>query len=116
MAGDNLIHEVPLIMKSTLRPTDIISRPGGAQFAILMPDTRNENAAAIIYNIQEHLLEMVTRNGWPVTFSTGVVTCEGPPCTIDELIKMAEDLMNAARETGTNAVKFKILDLPTTAA
>jgi GGDEF domain-containing protein len=43
---------------------------------------------------------MVKKNGWPVTFSTGVVACPGPTCTTDELIKMAEDRMNAAKETG----------------
>jgi PleD family two-component response regulator len=72
-----------------------------------MPETKNENAAVIIYKVQEHLLDMVKKNGWPVTFSTGIVTCDGPTCTIDELIKMAEDLMNAAKETGKNMVRYK---------
>ncbi len=109
IAGDYLLHEAAQTMRSTLRPTDLISRLGGSKFAILMPDTENENATAVIYRVQEHLLDMVKHNGWPVTFSTGVVTCVGPACTIGELIKIAEDLMNAARETGKNIVKFKVL-------
>lgn len=115
-AGDYLLHEAPQKMKSTLRSTDVISRLGGAKFAILMPETRNENAAVLLYKVQEQLLDMVKKNGWPVTFSIGVVTCNGPAYTIDDLMKMAEDLVNAARETGANRVKFKILDLPSKAS
>jgi diguanylate cyclase (GGDEF)-like protein len=109
IAGDYLLHEVAQIMRSTLRSTDIISRLGGSKFAILMPETKNENAAVIIDKVQEHLLDMAKKNGWPVTFSTGVVTRDGPTYTIDELIKVAEDLMNAAKETGKNMVKYEKL-------
>jgi len=115
-AGDYLLHEAAQIMRSTLRSADIISRLGGSKFAILMPETQNDNATVIIYKVQEHLLDMAKKNGWPVTFSTGVVTCDGPTYAIDELIKMAEDLMNAAKESGKNMVKFKILDLSSTAS
>jgi diguanylate cyclase (GGDEF)-like protein len=110
IAGDYLLHEAAQTIRSTLRSTDIISRLGGSKFAILMPETKNENAADIVYKVQENLLDMVKHNGWPVAFSTGVVTCVGPTCTTGELIKMAEDLMNAARESGKNMMKFKILD------
>jgi diguanylate cyclase (GGDEF)-like protein len=110
IAGDYLLHEVAQIMRSTLRPTDIISRLGGAKFAILMPETKNESAAGIINKVQEHLLDMVKKNGWPVTFSSGVVTRDDASCTIDELIKKAEDLMNTARESGKDMVKFTKLE------
>ena len=113
-AGDYLLHEAAQIMRSTVRSTDIISRLGGSKFAILMPETKNENATVIIYKVQEHLLDMVKKRGWPVTFSTGVVTCEGTTYTIDWLIKLAEELMNATRETGKNMVKSKILDSSST--
>jgi len=114
IAGDYLLHEAAQVIRSTLRPTDIISRLGGAKFAVLMPETNNENAMVIMNKVQEHLLDVVKKNGWLVTFSTGVVTCDGPTYTLDELIAKAEALMNAARETGGNVVKSKILDLSST--
>ena len=115
IAGDYLLHEAAQKMRSTLRSTDVISRLGGSKFAILMPETKNEDATHIIYKVQELLLDMVEHNGWPVTFSTGIITCNGSIYTIDMLIKKAEDLMNAAKETGKNMVKSKILDLSSTA-
>jgi diguanylate cyclase (GGDEF)-like protein len=115
IAGDYLLHEAAQIMRSTLRSTDVVSRLGGAKFAVLMPETKIENAIVIIHNVQEHLLDMVKKNGWPVTFSTGVVACPGPKCTIDELIKMAEDRMNTAKEPGKNRVKYEKLEQSPTA-
>ncbi len=110
MTGDYLLHEVAQTIKSTVQSTALISRLGGAEFAILMPGTKNEDAAAIIHNVQEHLLEMVKKHGWPATFSIGVVTCDGPTYAIDELINMAKDLMKAAKETGETMAKYKKLE------
>jgi len=114
IAGDYILHEVAQIMRSTLRTTDIISRLGGSKFAVLMPETNSENATVIVLQVQEHFLDVVKKNGWPVACSTGVVTCDGPTYTLDELIAIAEDLMNTARETGKNVVKSKILNLSST--
>jgi diguanylate cyclase (GGDEF)-like protein len=114
IAGDYLLHEVARIMRTILRPADIISRLEGAKFAVLMPETKNENATAIIHKVQEHLMDAVKKNGWPATFSTGVVTSVGSTYTLDELIAKAEDLMNAAKVTSKNMVKSKILDLSST--
>ncbi len=111
IAGDYLLHEAAQTMRSALRSTDIISRLGGSKFAILMPETNSESATVIINKVQEHLLDMAIKKGWPVTFSTGVITCGGPTYSINELIKAAEDCMNSAKETGNNMVKFRILDL-----
>ena len=116
ITGDYLLHEVAQIIRLSARSTDIISRLGGAEFAILMPKTNNENATVIIYQVQEHLLDMVSKKGWPVTFSTGVVTCDGPTYTTSELIKMAKDLMNTTKEPGKNMVKSIVLDLSSTAS
>jgi diguanylate cyclase (GGDEF)-like protein len=116
IAGDYLLHEAAQTIRSTLRSTDIISRLGGSKFAILMPETKNEEATDIFHKVQEHLLDMAAHNRWPVTFSTGIVTCDGPTYTIDMLITKAEDLMNAAKETGKNMVNSKILDLSTSAS
>ncbi len=113
--GDNLLRAVAKIMKETLRSTDIIARLTADEFAVLMPETKKEEAAVAIHKVQEHLAAMVKQNGWPVTFSIGVATCCVPACTIDKLIRMAQDLMQTAKEDGKNTAKYKILDLPSPA-
>ncbi len=112
IVGDYLLHEAARTIKSTLRSTDIISRLGGAKFAVLMPDSKNEDIEVAIRTVQEQLSAMLKQNNWPVTFSIGVVTCNSPACTIDRLIKMAEDLVRTVREDGKNMVKYQTADLP----
>jgi diguanylate cyclase (GGDEF)-like protein len=114
--GDNLLRAVATTMKATLRSTDSIARLGGDQFAILMPETSQEHAAIAINKVREQLLETVRKKGWPVTFSIGVATCYTPTCTTDELVKMADTLMYAAKKSGKNMVKFEILDVSSTAS
>jgi len=47
-------------------------------------------------------------NGWPVTFSIGVVTFLTQPETVDEMIKLVDDLMYSAKDSGKNQVKYEV--------
>ncbi len=114
MVGDYLLHETAHIMKSALRTTDIIARVGGSKFAILMPETKNQDTEVVIHTVQEQLSRMLKRNGWGVTFRVGVITCNDPTCTIDKLIKMAEDLVKIEKVDGENMTTYKNVDLPPT--
>lgn len=110
ITGDNILRTVAATMKTTLRSTDIISRLGGDEFAVLMPETKLEHATAATHKVRDQLLETMGKNGWPVTFSIGVAICYNPTCTAHELIKKAENLMYAAKNSGKNMVKFETMD------
>jgi len=107
--GDDLLRIVAESMNTMLRSTDIVSRLGGDEFAILMPDTNEEHAKVAITKVQVQLREIVKKNGLPVTFSVGVITCYGPTCSQDELIKMADNLMYGAKKNGKNTIKYGLL-------
>jgi diguanylate cyclase (GGDEF)-like protein len=108
--GDDLLRTVAESMKTMLRATDIISRMGGDEFAILMPDTSDEQAKVVVSKVQHMLLETLKKNGWPVTFSIGVVTCYVPPCSHDDLIKKADNLMYDVKKNGKNMIKFGLFE------
>lgn len=109
VTGDFLLHEVAQTIKATLQSTAIISRFGGAEFAILIPETKNENVTAVISEVQGRLVEMAKRHKWTVTFSIGVVTGDSVAYTIDELVNMAKDLMKTSRLAGKNTAEYKKL-------
>ena len=48
------------------------------------------------------------KNGWPITFSIGVVTFINPPSTVDEMIKMADTLMYSAKNRGKNKINYEV--------
>jgi diguanylate cyclase (GGDEF)-like protein len=108
--GDNLLRSVTRIIKNNIRTTDTIARLGGDEFAILLPETEAEAARVVIGKVQKNLSEVMEKNGWPVTFSIGVVTHIRPPNNLDELIKKADALMYSAKNSGKNNIQYRIFE------
>lgn len=50
------------------------------------------------------------KSGWPVTFSIGAVTFLSPPPAVDEMIRMADDLMYSVKNSGKNQIKYTVFD------
>src|SRR4030043_139269 len=105
--GDNLLRLVADTIKNNIRLTDTVVRMGGDEFAILLPETGPELAEAITRKIQKINLELMQKNGWPVTFSIGVVTFISPPSTVDEILKRSDNLMYSAKNNGKNTIKYE---------
>ncbi|CAN5301526.1 diguanylate cyclase [soil metagenome] len=53
LAGDKALRFVADSLRRHFRPTDMIARFGGDEFAVLLPDTRGETAAAIAERLQD---------------------------------------------------------------
>jgi diguanylate cyclase (GGDEF)-like protein len=105
--GDNILQSVAKTIKDNIRSIDVVSRLGGDEFAVLFPETNEVNAKTATDNVQKALLSIVKNNDWPITFSIGVVTCY-KSCSIDDLIKEADALMYAVKESGKNRIEYKI--------
>jgi diguanylate cyclase (GGDEF)-like protein len=108
--GDNLLKAVANTLQKSIRVTDIVARLGGDEFVILLPDTGYEPAQVVIRKIQKILLDVMQNNGWPVTFSLGVVTFNSPPNTVDEIINRADALMYSAKQSGKNMIKQEVVN------
>ena len=108
-AGDSLLAVLADTIKKNTRTMDITARLGGDEFAIVMPETRAEQAKAATSKLQNIILEAMQKHDWAVTMSIGVVTCSIPPCSVDELIKMADNLMYSAKNSGKNSIKYVVV-------
>jgi diguanylate cyclase (GGDEF)-like protein len=106
--GDALLRSVAHTIRNNIRATDIVGRLGGDEFAILLPETGPEPAEVITRKVQKVNLDVMQKNEWPVTFSIGVVTFVSPPSTVDEMLKISDGVMYAAKKTNKNAIKYKI--------
>jgi two-component system cell cycle response regulator len=47
LAGDHILKEIAQLLRSRLRPDDIVTRYGGEEFAIVLPETELEGAVQI---------------------------------------------------------------------
>lgn len=107
--GDALLRLVVSTIRNNIRATDIVARLGGDEFVILLPETGPEPAEVITDKIQKISLQLMQKNQWPVTLSLGVATFVQPPSTVDEMLKMSDDLMYAAKKNGRNTIKYEVL-------
>ena len=108
-AGDTLLRLAALTIQGKIRSTDLLARMGGDEFALLLPETQSEAAQIVVKRIHRFLLDLAQKNEWPVTFSFGVATFLRAPESVDAMIKKADALMYAAKNSGGNAVRHEVV-------
>jgi diguanylate cyclase len=93
-------------VRRSIRPTDVISRYGGEEFVILLPETPLEDAVNVMARVQRELTKRIflhNRERVLITFSAGVaqrVFGENQ----EELIARADKALYHAKEAGKNRV------------
>lgn len=115
-AGDRLLRAAAETMRAGVRSIDVVARLGGDEFAVLLPETDAVAAQVVIRRVRRRLLELAREQGWPVTYSVGVITWDAPPADVDEMLRAADELMYAAKRNGKNRVQHRVLTRPATAA
>jgi diguanylate cyclase (GGDEF)-like protein len=114
--GDVLLRTVSETIRRDVREIDVLARLGGDEFAILLPETGEDAARAVVRRVQKGLMEMVKERNWPVTFSVGVATWVTPPRDVDEIIKRADQLMYSVKNSGKNMIRHEVFGEQLTAA
>jgi diguanylate cyclase (GGDEF)-like protein len=111
-AGDALLSLVADTIGRGIRTTDVVARLGGDEFSLLLPETGEEPAALVIRKVHKRLTATMREQGWPVTFSIGVVTFLTPPESVDEMLRTAGSMMYFVKGAGKNMVKHKVVSTP----
>ena len=94
--GDMALFETAHVLKDTFRETDIISRIGGDEFAVLASEASLEYADIIKNRLQDRLNNHNSNayREYNLSLSIGIVYHPPPPpYSLDELIKRADSLM-----------------------
>ncbi|MFA5793540.1 MAG: GGDEF domain-containing protein [Candidatus Brocadiia bacterium] len=108
-AGDNLLRTVAQSTASAIRKVDTVARMGGDEFVILMPATDYDQAQVVMNRVYENLTDTARSNKWPVGFSIGVATCLNPPCSVDVMLRLADNLMYDVKNNGKNRIKHELI-------
>lgn len=107
-AADEVIRELGLGLRDTLRSEDLLARFGEEMFVALLLDTRLEDAMNIADRERMRIASKRFRDGdniFSVTVSAGATACEDrSELTLDRLIQEADDALFRAKEEGRNRV------------
>lgn len=108
-AGDRLLRLVAQTIRGNLRVNDITARLGGDEFIILLPETGAVEADAVLGKIRRQLEDSLRAGKWPVTVSAGCVTFERPPDSVDEIVRLTDELMYFAKTSGKNRLAKRVI-------
>ena len=106
-AGDRTLVAVARALGERLRAEDYLGRMGGEEFLALLPDTGEEEAAAVAESLRRCAAQaqVVTSRGQPihVTASAGWATWHGEPP--EALVQRADRALYAAKAAGRDLVR-----------
>jgi diguanylate cyclase len=105
-AGDEALVHLAKVVKSALRPTDVLARYGGEEFVIILPATDQAEGIAVMTRVQRELTKnffMHNNERTLITFSAGVAQRKGQQ-TPEEVIKRADTALYSAKHAGRNRV------------
>lgn len=107
--GDRVLQIVARALQAALRTSDICSRYGGEEFAVLLPATTGENAFAVAERVRHSLRQTrYTGLGLPasasITISIGIATCPNDATTSEGLIDVADEALYEAKRAGRDRV------------
>jgi diguanylate cyclase len=96
-------------IKRNLRKVDLVSRFGGDEFTILLPETGAEAAQVVLSRIRNVLLNIMEKNEWPVTFTFGTVTFLKAPASVEVMMKKVGSVMYSGKDSGMNTIEHEVV-------
>ncbi len=97
--GDKLLMDIAGIIKAELRSVDTVTRYGGEEFLVILPDISEKGALNAAERIRSAVQEKTE-----VTISLGVASSSEVD-NIDDLVGMADKALYFVKNNGRNAVK-----------
>ena len=110
--GSRALVEAAAVIRSSARETDVVSRFGGDEFALILPDTGGEGAFAVGERIREriaaHTFLAEDRLDIHLTASVGVATLPDVAASAEELLQAADKAMYQVKDSGKNGTQAAI--------
>jgi two-component system, cell cycle response regulator len=110
--GSRALVEAAAVIRQSARETDVVSRFGGDEFALVLPDTGGEGAYAVGERIRERIAahRFLVGDGLDIhlTVSIGVATLPDVAASAEELVQAADKAMYMVKDSGKNGIQAAI--------
>jgi diguanylate cyclase (GGDEF)-like protein len=108
LLGNRALVEAADVMRSCARVSDIVSRWGGDEFALILPETGAEGAHSVAKRLRDRLQRFTFLNGLAstnrITASIGVATLPDVADTAEGLLSAADAAMFKIKTSGKNGI------------
>jgi diguanylate cyclase (GGDEF)-like protein len=103
--GDMVIKQIAILMQSLSRENDILCRVGGEEFIMLLPNTSTDAAAKVAERLRVKVETTHFQGPGRVTISQGVSHWPKNGRQIDDVMKVADQMLYQAKKEGRNTVR-----------
>lgn len=108
LAGDHALCHVASTLREHFRPSDMIARYGGDEFAVLLPETDMEEAFSIAQRVRKAIHESLDTDAGstiepPITISVGIAEMKAGH-TLESLLNDADSALYRAKLQGRDRV------------
>lgn len=107
LAGDKALMMVANLLMAGIRKSDIASRYGGEEFALLAPHSNLEHTSEVAERLRRTIEEACIVDGehaFSITISAGVALTNANDRNYNDMIKRADEALYEAKRTGKNQV------------
>ncbi len=105
LVGDEVLNKIGILMKSTVRNTDICGRIGGEEFIIICPETNTRNMFEVAEKIRKRICEQRFSSNnefFTVSGSLGIAEITEITKDIREMLSQADKALYKAKNSGRN--------------
>lgn len=110
-AGDEVLRLCAELIAQQVRPYDLVSRFGGEEFSVLLPSADHASSVEVASRICEAINNLIVQGH---NYQINVTASIGVSCfpvthqqQLEELLRVADDALYAAKRQGRNQVIFK---------
>jgi len=107
-AGDRVLAGLGRLLAANIRKSDFAARVGEDEFAVWLPETRFEPAAAWVARLGDRVPELVPAAGIPLTLTLAALTFRLLPASADEVLRAAEEALASAKSEGRGLVTHRV--------
>jgi diguanylate cyclase (GGDEF)-like protein len=113
-SGDFILRDVAQRLNSCVREVDTVSREGGDEFVVILPDLERPDHARVVGDkILAELARPIDISGQEihVTPSIGISHYPNDATDVQQLLKQADNAMYQAKDAGRNTIRYFTSDL-----
>lgn len=108
LAGDSVLQQLGMVLSTSCRSFDIVSRIGGEEFSVILPDCPSEQAIEVAERlrlaVETHEFIISDEIRINISISIGAATYPDNVKNLEDLTKQADTALYSAKRSGRNKV------------